>query len=643
MNNKISPETNSISPKYLDETPLVIDETSHGENGAKNEAKKKPLETTTFTGEETQTSTDLTENIEDKVTLPDTPPTSPVAKSTERSRKKRRRSGGLLLWGSLFLAIGVGGSILADRHLSEPVQTVEPTPTVATEALLPVRVVRARSAPIQEWVHSDGFVAAVHGKHLTFEVAGTITYIKKINGRDLREGDYVLKGELLARVDDRKLQADLTESNARIWEAQEQKSAAIANLAQTRANLEQAEATVEQQQANLAQTEATLGQAKAALVQAQARRQQTLANVTEAKANLKATLADRDLAKVELSRRQELYDEGVISASDRDVHQNKLDNAEAAVDASKSRIQAAEEEVQAANSQIQAAEQDIAAVESQVAAAKSQIRAAESQVKAVQGNIAAAIAQIDATSAGIESARAQSNRANVNLEDTELRAPFDGIVAFLNIREGDYWTPQRVSTQTYQDVVESVPIIVIDPSEFEVQIELPAFDGAQVRPGQRAFIVLDEDLSSAYRDRLDNENLITIASARGQVFSVSPSVTPGGRSVNAKVRITSIEPEKRDRLRNGARVSVWIAIKESLNTTLVPVTTVVYRDRQPHVFVLKEEDGKQFVEQRQITTGIEGLSEREILQGVEPGELLVTEGKNRLVNGAPVDVVEILD
>ncbi|MDJ0572052.1 MAG: hypothetical protein QNJ53_23810 [Pleurocapsa sp. MO_192.B19] len=56
-------------------------------------------------------------------------------------------------------------------------------------------------------------------------------------------------------------------------------------------------------------------------------------------------------------------------------------------------------------------------------------------------------------------------------------------------------------------------------------------------------------------------------------------------------------------------------------------------DRQNYVFVVNETDGK--VEQRKIEQGIEGLAKKEIIEGVEPGEKLVTEGKNRLVNGAP--------
>ncbi|MBD2543236.1 MULTISPECIES: HlyD family efflux transporter periplasmic adaptor subunit [Planktothricoides] len=648
-NHKSPPKLSSNGSSKNIHNYLMVDEARHERNGS-GKIATYPTELITKSSEFPTDLTDDPVNIEETFTVDDRP-----FEVSEKPAAKKFSVFKIMLWALPLLAIALGIGVFASRRISDPVAVPEPTPvTIPAGASngngspLPVRVVQAKSGAIQEWVHSDGSVSAVRGKHLRFEVPGTITYIKKVDGRDLREGDYVYEGELLAQIDDRKLQADLVQSNAAIWQAQEQQSVAMANLAQTKANLGQAQATVEQLQANVAQAKAKLGQVRAGLAQAEARKQASIANVREAKANLEARMADRDLAEVELRRRQELYDEGVISASDRDVYQNKLDNAKSAVNATQSRIQAAEEEVTAAESNIQATEQDIAAAESQVRAAESQVRAAESQVEAVQGSIAAAAAQVDATSAGIESARAQSNRANVTLEDTEIRAPFDGMVAFLNIREGDYWSPQQLSSQTAQNVVETVPIILIDPNEFEVQIELPAFDGTQVSPGQTAFVVLDEDLNSAYRDSLNNETLISVASAEGEVFSVSPSVTPGGRAVNVKVRINRINPEKRDRgalrmqsrLRNGARVSAWIAVKEAANTTVIPANVIVYRDQKPFVFVVQEKDGKQFVEQRPVTIGIKGISQQEILEGIKPGDRLVTDGKNLLVNNAPVDVVD---
>ena len=62
-----------------------------------------------------------------------------------------------------------------------------------------------------------------------------------------------------------------------------------------------------------------------------------------------------------------------------------------------------------------------------------------------------------------------------------------------------------------------------------------------------------------------------------------------------------------------------------------------YCDRQHYIFVVNKTIG--VVEQRAIKQGIEGLAKREILEGVKPGEKLVTEANNRLVNGAPVEII----
>ena len=61
------------------------------------------------------------------------------------------------------------------------------------------------------------------------------------------------------------------------------------------------------------------------------------------------------------------------------------------------------------------------------------------------------------------------------------------------------------------------------------------------------------------------------------------------------------------------------------------------RDHQSYVFVVNEAEGT--VEQRKVEEGIKGLAKKEIVEGVEPGDKLVTEGKNRLVNGSPVEII----
>lgn len=484
-----------------------------------------------------------------------------------------------LLWMVPLVAVVLGIAAIASHRLKNQSAQIDASAEAAV-AKLPVRAVRAQTAPIQAWVFSDGFVEAVRSKHLTFEVEGTIVYLKKVNGRQLREGDFVRKGELLARVDDRKLASDVTVAQAQRQDAQQR-------LTTARASLRQSESAVSQAQAEKSRAQATLASARA---------------------DLKRAEANRNFAQTDLNRYQQLWEDGVVSKSERDTRETQFKEAQASVEAARAQVRAAAEGVTAAQAAVESAQEAVLSQQAQVESAQS----------------------------GIQSAIASLEKTQVILEDTEIVAPFDGIIAHLNIKEGDYWTPQRINAGgDYQQIVESVPIIAIDPSEFEVNVELPAFDGARVRTGQRAFIVANERLLSP--DAMTSADLIDIASAEGIVFSVSPSVTPGGRAIEVKIRVN----KGTQNLKNGARVSAWIAVEEKLNATTAPFSAFVWRDQKPHVFVVNQQEG--IVEQRQIQPGLRGISQREIIDGVQPGELLVTEGKNSLVDGAPVEVIEIVE
>ncbi len=447
------------------------------------------------------------------------------------------------------IALLIGGTFFWRAVSHNEQKTVETTNNVE-QARLTVKTIDAEIEPIQAWSYGDGYVSALIKKHLTFQAEGTIDYIKQVDGRDLREGDRITKGELLARLDRRKSDADIT----------------VAISEQTKAKNEVANAF-----ANLKQAEESLA---------------------EAQADLEKAKTDEAFAQADLKRYQSLATEGVVEQRQVDVKETEYKNAQATV------------------------------------------RATEAAIRSVKAQVAAAQTQVETAEAGVNSANAKLAQSNVEREDTELIAPFDGVIARLNIREGEYWSPQIVNVNSdYQGIVERLPIILIDPSRFEVNVELPAFQGEQVKPGQRAFIILDRDRSRANSGRITGQDLMKLASAKGTVFSVSPSVSPGERSVRVTIRID----EGENSLQDGEQVSAWIATEEKNRAIVAPFNTFVFRDRQPYVFVVNEDEG--IVEQREIKKGIEGLAKREIIEGVEPGEKLVTEGKNRLVNGAPVEII----
>ncbi|MEM9769234.1 MAG: TolC family protein, partial [Cyanobacteria bacterium P01_D01_bin.71] len=444
------------------------------------------------------------------------------------------------LWpliGLVMLVIGglVGWRIYVGLTAADSSETVE---TVSTPARLPVRVMQAQQDLAQGWVFDEGTSLPVQIRILNFYAGGDITYVAKNNGVELREGDAVSQGQLLATVDNRRQTSSIQTADADIQVAVNQRDQSEASLLQSQANLEQAE-------------------------------------------------SDLALAQTELRRYQTLFEQGAVSASDRDVYRNRVDQAQAAYKTAQQNIRSAEDGLQSAESSITAAQ-------------------------------------------------ARRNQTTVDLEDTQLVSPIDGVIAYINIQEGEYWDTQYLNASSPQDVIETAPIVVVDPTTYEVELELQADAASAIRLGQRAYVVLEEEVSAVQAGGASRQDLLEIAQERGtqgRVFAVSPSQTPGGRSTEVKIR----NFQQVRNLKVGARVYVWIETVANQDAIVLPLEAVLAREQNFYAFVVNEADGT--VERRQITRGVEGLSGVEILAGVEPNELVVVEGQNRLVDGTPVEIV----
>ena len=113
-------------------------------------------------------------------------------------------------WLALLGVLLVGGVAVWQPWSNTSEEAVTETEPVR----LSVRTAKAKREPIRAWVSSEGNVQAINYKHLAFEVEGDVTYIADRNGRELREGDRVTAGELLASVDDRELLADVSQARA---------------------------------------------------------------------------------------------------------------------------------------------------------------------------------------------------------------------------------------------------------------------------------------------------------------------------------------------------------------------------------------------------------------------------------------------
>lgn len=207
----------------------------------------------------------------------------------------------------------------------------------------------------------------------------------------------------------------------------------------------------------------------------------------------------------------------------------------------------------------------------------------------------------------VTQAEAGVELVEIQLEDTILTAPFDGVVAELDITEGSTVGPQS-----------SVASFI--SQEVEVAIEVEETRINDIFKGQSVSLKM-----SAYPDQI----------FPATVTSIAPTADPNTRTFTVKV--TPIDEE--GLLRSGMYADVSILAEERTDVTLVPRDALVQLDNQRQaVYVVG--DGQ--VEQREVEVGITDGQRVEILSGLEPGEVVVIAGQPNLTDGAQVEVTNRL-
>lgn len=231
--------------------------------------------------------------------------------------------------------------------------------------------------------------------------------------------------------------------------------------------------------------------------------------------------------------------------------------------------------------------------------------------------------------ASVRAAEARSDQTLASLRQLQLRAPFDGVVAFVNIREGQHVSPGPLSSDPGRGTASTSPLVVIDPEAFEVIVELPVATGRRVEVGQTAYVldagtlagVQEHGFESVGAERIHDLLLL------GRVGSVSPAVDPSSRSVRARV----VLEEATDGLMDGGYVTVWIETDRRENAIRVPGESLVLRGEDAFAFVV--DPLTQIVERRSVAVGLVGEEGVEVTRGLSEGDVLVTKGRFRLTTG----------
>ena len=199
--------------------------------------------------------------------------------------------------------------------------------------------------------------------------------------------------------------------------------------------------------------------------------------------------------------------------------------------------------------------------------------------------------------------------SEVRLEKYALTAPFDGVIGLRKVSIGDF----------VKDGADLVNLEQIDP--LKVDFRVPEVFLASLKVGQRIAVTVDA---------LPNREF------SGEVYAIDPLVDASGRAVVIRARIANSE----DTLRPGLFARVALVVDERQEAVFVPEQSLVPINDQ--LFVFKVVDGPQggkVVAFTKVKLGERRKGEAEVIDGLKPGDVIVTAGLLKIRDGMPVQIL----
>ena len=205
----------------------------------------------------------------------------------------------------------------------------------------------------------------------------------------------------------------------------------------------------------------------------------------------------------------------------------------------------------------------------------------------VKSKVPAAIAR---AAAELVKAQASLEDARERLEGATIKAPFDGIIDRVDIKEGGRLTAE-------------VPVmLLVDPTELEIDGIVDEIDALRVEAGQQAKIFLDA---------------LPEVELEGEVKTIAIVATEEKEVVDYRVLIT-VEPLEFE-LKHGLTALAEIIVAESEEVLLVPNRAIKTTREGPVVEIVVDEKA----EERKEVLGITDGQRTEIVDGVVGGEAIL--------------------
>ncbi|MCO4860930.1 efflux RND transporter periplasmic adaptor subunit [Cupriavidus sp. WGlv3] len=221
-------------------------------------------------------------------------------------------------------------------------------------------------------------------------------------------------------------------------------------------------------------------------------------------------------------------------------------------------------------------------------------------------------ASVNSSRASVVSAQANARAAEVAVEQTVVRAPFDGVVLVKHANVGDNITPFSAAADTKGAIV-----TIADMETLEVEADVAESNIARIRVDQPCELLLDA---------LPGLRLA------GQVARIVPTVDRSKATVLVKVRFVDrdarVLPDMSAKI---AFLSRAATAQDRQPVVAVQPAAIATRDGRQVVYVVR--DGK--AHEMTVKAG-DKLGELVAVQGVKPGDVVVLSPGDQIGDGSRV-------
>ena len=247
----------------------------------------------------------------------------------------------------------------------------------------------------------------------------------------------------------------------------------------------------------------------------------------------------------------------------------------------------------------------------------------DAALTAAQAAAAVSAARVTSAEAAIASSRARVRVTEEALENTNVRAPFDGVVIRKRAEVGETVSPFGVQGQASREGGAIATIADLD--ELEVQTEVSENSVAKLTAAMPAEVKLKAYDEQIYKGRLRQifpsaDRAKAIVEVRVTILNADAHVKP-----EMTASVTFQEIRKADALAQNAGTPVAPIV-------LIPKRTLTEQNGAPAVWVVS--GGKSA--RRSVVLGRERLDQVEVQSGVAPGEALVLNPQPGLTDRGPV-------